>query len=83
MIVINVSSLKAHLSEKLSKVREGETLVVTDRRTPIATILPYGGADEKLIERKAAGPFHPVRAARPKSPSINAAALLSTERGER
>jgi prevent-host-death family protein len=83
MIVINVSTLKAHLSEKLNQVREGESLVVTDRRTPIASIVPYGTADDWLVERKAEGAFHPVRTMRPASRDLDAAALLSAERGGR
>ena len=83
MIVINVSGLKTHLSAKLKQVREGESLVVTDRRTPIACIVPYGTSNDRLVERKAEGPFHPVRTARPAFVDLDSAALLSAERGNR
>ncbi len=42
MKTINISSLKAHLSESLKKVRTGNRLTVLDRDTPIAEIIPYG-----------------------------------------
>ncbi|MCC6619878.1 MAG: type II toxin-antitoxin system prevent-host-death family antitoxin [Deltaproteobacteria bacterium] len=35
-----ISHLKAHLSEHLARVRAGGTVVVHDRRTPIARIVP-------------------------------------------
>jgi prevent-host-death family protein len=36
-----IAELKANLSAYLSEVRNGETLVVCDRSTPIARIVPY------------------------------------------
>jgi prevent-host-death family protein len=36
----NVSGLKARLSEYLAAVRNGETVLVHDRRTPIARLVP-------------------------------------------
>jgi prevent-host-death family protein len=38
---VMVSDLKARLSAYLSAVRGGETVIVSDRRTPIARIVPY------------------------------------------
>jgi len=38
----NVSGLKARLSMYLAAVRNGETVVVHDRRTPIARLVPVG-----------------------------------------
>jgi len=37
-----VAELKAHLSEYLAQVRRGETVVVCDRNTPIARLIPFG-----------------------------------------
>ena len=53
---ISVSQLKARLSECLRVVRSGDTLVVTDRGTPVAMVspLPPGeneGPMASLIER--------------------------------
>lgn len=42
----NVSGLKARLSKYLAAVRAGETVIVHDRRTPIARLEPFdAGAD--------------------------------------
>jgi prevent-host-death family protein len=38
-----ISDLKAHLSAYLSRVRRGETVIVCDRSTPIARLVPYDG----------------------------------------
>jgi prevent-host-death family protein len=40
-----VSELKAHLSEVLAEVRGGKTVVVCDRNTPIARLVPYEEVD--------------------------------------
>jgi prevent-host-death family protein len=37
---VGVRELKTHLSQYLARVREGETIVVTDRGEPIARIVP-------------------------------------------
>ncbi len=36
-----VSELKAHLSAYLAEVRRGETIIVCDRNTPVARLVPY------------------------------------------
>ena len=38
---IGIADLKAHLSEHLRAVRNGATLTVLDRDTPIARLVPY------------------------------------------
>jgi prevent-host-death family protein len=38
---INISTFKARISEQLKRVRKGERIVITDRDTPIAEVLPY------------------------------------------
>ena len=43
-----VSELKARLSAYLSAVREGETVIVCDRRTPIARIVPLEASPDDL-----------------------------------
>jgi prevent-host-death family protein len=48
---IGIAELKAHLSEHLRAVRNGGTLTVLDRDTPIARIVPY--ATQPLEIRKA------------------------------
>ncbi len=43
-----VSELKAQLSAYLSAVRKGETVVVCDRKTPVARLIPYTPAPDEL-----------------------------------
>jgi antitoxin (DNA-binding transcriptional repressor) of toxin-antitoxin stability system len=38
---VRIAALKARLSEHLRSVRNGNTLTVLDRDTPIARIIPY------------------------------------------
>lgn len=44
----NISELKARLSEYLAAVRNGETVIVHDRRTPIACLVPIREDDQDL-----------------------------------
>lgn len=39
----NISYARNHLSELLARVREGETIVIVDRQTPIARLEPVAG----------------------------------------
>jgi antitoxin (DNA-binding transcriptional repressor) of toxin-antitoxin stability system len=48
---VGIAELIAHLSEHLRSVRNGGTLTVLDRDTPIARIVPY--ATQSLELRKA------------------------------
>jgi len=58
----NVSELKAHLSAYLAAVRHGETIVVRDRRTPIARLVPF---DEGANDLSISEPAQPTRTLRP------------------
>jgi len=51
MADVRIADLKARLSEHLRSVRNGSTLTVLDRDTPIARIVPY--AAQPLEIRKA------------------------------
>jgi prevent-host-death family protein len=48
---VGIADLKARLSEHLRSVRNGSTLTVLDRDTPVARIVPY--AVQPLEIRKA------------------------------
>ncbi|MCC6625286.1 MAG: type II toxin-antitoxin system prevent-host-death family antitoxin [Deltaproteobacteria bacterium] len=54
---IGVRELRDHLSAVLDAVREGETVIVTDRRVPIARLVPMDAApvDDALRELSARG----------------------------
>jgi prevent-host-death family protein len=75
-----VSSLKAHLSENLRRVASGETVVVTDRRKPVARIIPYELDD--LVESAPIGQFIPVPPKLSDLPKLDVMALLQAERGD-
>lgn len=48
--LVSVSELKAQLSEQLRQVREGETLIVTDRGIPVARITPVDPMERQEAE---------------------------------
>lgn len=41
MTDVRIAELKAHLSEHLRSVRNGDTVTVLDRDTPVARLVPY------------------------------------------
>ena len=47
-----ISELKSHLSEHLRAVQAGEPLIVMDRKTPIARIVPYEAAPSGVVIRE-------------------------------
>jgi prevent-host-death family protein len=49
--IVNIGELKNHLSAYLQYVRNGEEVVVNDRNTPVARILPIGS--DRLAEHEA------------------------------
>jgi len=44
-----VAQLKAHLSQYLARVRRGDTVIVCDRNTPIARLVPYAETDDGFL----------------------------------
>jgi prevent-host-death family protein len=53
---VNLADLKNHLNAYLSEVRAGQELLVRDRQTPIARILPvaHGAGEDEDLQRLAA-----------------------------
>ena len=47
----NISYLRNHLSEVLSCVKEGETVLVLDRKKPVACLTPYTPEGDALTTR--------------------------------
>ena len=41
MKTMTISAFKAHMSAELRKVRKGARLIILDRETPIAQVVPY------------------------------------------
>lgn len=52
MKTVKIAEFKARLSEYLRIVRRGNTLVIQDRETPIARVIPYAKESEGLIIRE-------------------------------
>ena len=49
---VKIAELKAKLSEHLREVRRGRSVIVVDRETPIARLVPYSSDAEALTIRK-------------------------------
>jgi prevent-host-death family protein len=81
-----IAELKARLSEYLGTVRRGGTVIVYDRSTPIARLVPYedGDVDDLVIEEPSLPPselkkLRPVRLRRP----VDVVRLLRESRDHR
>jgi prevent-host-death family protein len=42
---VSASDLEKHLSARLERVRDGESLLVTDREQPVAILVPLSGIE--------------------------------------
>jgi prevent-host-death family protein len=60
-----VSELKAHLSSYLAEIRNGESLLICDRATPIARLIPCDEDSEDLRIREARQPISALSSVRP------------------
>lgn len=49
MKTAKIAELKANLSAYLAEVRNGETVVVCDRETPIARLVPFAEIDDLTV----------------------------------
>ncbi|MCC6764729.1 MAG: type II toxin-antitoxin system prevent-host-death family antitoxin [Deltaproteobacteria bacterium] len=82
----NVSELKTHLSAYLAEVRQGRSVVVCDRRTPIARLVPYEADESDGFQVQPAslpvGDLARLRAVRPKAP-VDVVKLLREDRDAR
>jgi prevent-host-death family protein len=52
MDTVRIAQLKSRLSEYLRRVRRGHPLVVMDRETPIARIVPYEQGPGPIVVRR-------------------------------
>ena len=82
-----IAELKARLSEYLREVRSGRSLVVMDRNTPVARLVPYVPEGEPLTTRLPLGKspsLQKVPLPRPLETGMDIVDLLLEERqGER
>lgn len=54
---VRIAVLKARLSEYLRLVREGQTVEVLDRHTPVARIVPFEKETPRLVIRRPSRAF--------------------------
>ncbi len=80
-----ISELKARLSSYLADVRSGESVIVCERATPIARLVPLEEDAEGLEIREAARPLPKLAKIRPVRlrKRIDVDRLLREMRGER
>jgi prevent-host-death family protein len=79
-----VSELKAHLSSYLADVRSGATVLVCDRNTPIARLVPSDDpADLQIREpTRPLADLRRIRGVRPRA-TVNVTELLRLDRDQR
>ena len=82
MKTVRIAELKARLSEYLRAVRNGETIAVLDRETPVAHILPVKAGVSLTIRMPAAGapPLNRVKLPKPLKLNVDVVDLLLEER---
>jgi antitoxin (DNA-binding transcriptional repressor) of toxin-antitoxin stability system len=78
---VGIAELKARLSEHLRMVRNGATLTVLDRDTPIARIVPYAG--QPIEVRKAKRRLRDLKFPPKPSKRTDSAAILVEDRRRR
>jgi prevent-host-death family protein len=54
---VRIAHLKAHLSRYLAEVRRGKTLIVCDRNTPIARLVPFEEPSDGFVVHEPARPI--------------------------
>ena len=86
MKTVKIAELKARLSEHLRYVRRGHVLTILDRDTPVARVVPFGGADALRVREPAlrARKLQEVSVPAPLRVGLDVVDLLLEERqGER
>ncbi len=81
MKAIGIAELKARLSEHLRAVRKGRTLIVLDRETPVARIVPY--AVDAVEVRRATRRLRDLVVPPPPSAPTDSLAVLLDDRRRR
>jgi len=81
---VGIADLKAHLSGHLRAVKKGETLVVLERGTPVARIVPAGdlrgGVVTRPPTRDLASVKQMLKRLPPLEPSVDSVAILLEDR---
>ena len=81
----NVSELKARLSSYLAAVRRGETVIVCDRQTPVARLVPYDDEPDAVVLIPATRPLSDWRRIKPVrlKRAVDVVELLREDRDQR
>ncbi len=81
----NVSELKSRLSSYLAEVKKGDTVVVCERQTAIARLIPYEDQDRDFKVHEATEPLPKLREIRPVRlrKRVNVGKMLQDMRGDR
>lgn len=61
MTQVKIADLKSHLSAYLKKVRHGDEILVLDRETPIAKLIPISASKPQLQIIRAKKPYAAIR----------------------
>ena len=77
---VRVAELKAELSAYLRSARAGNSVVVCDRETPVARLVPYAPEAGPLAVRHAIRPLHGAPLPRPVGRRVDSLAALLDER---
>jgi len=77
---VRVAELKAGLSAYLRAARAGNSVVVCDRDTPVAKLVPYTAEAEPLPVRRAIRALHSAPLPRPIGRRVDSLAALLDER---
>ncbi len=81
---VKIADLKAKLSEHLRYVKGGETVVVYDRDTPVAKIVPMGRTGVLRVREPAVkGRLRDVPLPPPLKLDVDIVDILLEERGDR
>ena len=59
---VKIAEFKSHLSDHLRRVRQGQEIVIKDRETPIARVVPYEEPRRQLVVRPATKSFREIEA---------------------
>lgn len=80
-----VAHLKAHLSQYLTEVRAGASVIVCDRNTPIARLVPFEEHADGFVVHEAQHPLQALRKVRGVRPrhAVDVIKLLRASRDQR
>jgi antitoxin (DNA-binding transcriptional repressor) of toxin-antitoxin stability system len=83
MTRVGTAELKANLSKHLRAVRAGETLIVLDRQTPVARVIPFEAVGSGPSVSRGTGRLRDFVKPPPLDLGVSVEALLAAERAER